>query len=190
MSIIAVARGLAGIVPGIARWLAGDKAGDVAEQAVEAARRIAGVDDPDEALSRIRKDPELQIRLQQAMAPVIEAQYEAEARQIAEINATIRAELVSRSAFKSGWRPAFGWAVVMTWLMQMVSVSYVIVTDVTESVKLINAMASLSFMWSLALGVLGINISKRSQDKMVAAGERPQTLLGAIVQRISGARNG
>ncbi len=188
ITIMAVAKGLAAFVPGLVRWVGGDKAGDVAEQAVKVAQNITGIQEPDAALEEIRKNPELQIRLQEAMTPILLAQIEAETRQMEQVNATMRAELASNSLFKSCWRPAFGWAVVITWMVQMGSVSYVMVTNVAESATLVTAMSSLSFMWGLALSVLGINIAKRSQDKQVSVGANPMGMLGALAQRIAGGK--
>ena len=70
----------------------------------------------------------------------------------------------------------------------MFSVSYVMVTNVAESATLVTAMSSLSFMWGLALTVLGVNITKRSQDKHVSVGASPLGLVGALAQRIAGRR--
>ncbi len=68
----------------------------------------------------------------------------------------------------------------------MLAISIVIIINPVEAVKLINAMAALGFMWSMALAVLGININKRSQDKQVAVGQSPLGVVGAIVKRIAG----
>ncbi len=186
MSVLAIAKGLATFAPTLARFLGGDKAGDVADQAVAVAKRITGSDNENAALTALQNNPELQVKFQEAIAPVLVAQNEAEAKQIAEINATMRAELSSNSKYKSGWRPTFGWAVVITWSIQMLAISIVIIINPVEAVKLINAMAALGFMWSMALAVLGININKRSQDKQVAVGQSPLGVVGAIVKRIAG----
>ncbi len=185
MEPITLALGLAKLIPSIASWFGGDDAQGAAEQVIDVAKQVTGLDDPDDAVAAIQSDPQLQIEFQKAMAPVIIARYEAEARQIDAINTTIRSELTSKSKFKSGWRPAFGWAVVFTWALQMIAVSCVIVIDTESASKIISAMAALGFMWSTALAVLGINITKRSHDKQVAAGQNPAGVITALIQRFT-----
>ncbi len=39
-------------------------------------------------------------------------------------------------------------------------------------------------MWSVALGVLGVAVVKRSEDKQVAAGFSPVGILGSVAKAI------
>lgn len=182
---ITLAIGLSKVVPGIVRWLGGDKAGDVADTAIDVAKTIAGVDDGESALTQIQNDPALQIAYQQAMQPVLVARYEAETKQLESINATMRAEYASKQWFIAGWRPFFGYIVAVSWLLLMVALGYVIFAAPDKAPAVISAMASLSFMWSIALAVLGISVRERSKDKQVAAGHDPgMGLMGAIASRI------
>ena len=48
-------------------------------------------------------------------------------------------------------------------------------------------LGALTVQWSVALAVLGVNVSKRSQDKATHAGQAPTPgILGAVVNRIAG----
>jgi len=187
MDPISIALGIAQFVPGIARWLGGDKAGDVADKVIGVARQVTGVENPQQALERLRTQAELQVKLQQAMTPVIVAQYEAEARKLESINATMRAEAHSKDGFVRRWRPYFGYVLATTWGLQMLALSILIVIHPKEAPAVIGAMAGLSAMWSVALAVLGVSITKRSHDKQVANGQTPAPgLLQGIASKLMG----
>lgn len=70
MALPAAIFGLAQAAPMILRWLGGDKAGEAAEKAIEVARTVAGVADPDEAARRIQADPELALRYRETIARI------------------------------------------------------------------------------------------------------------------------
>lgn len=70
MAIPAAVFGLAQAAPMILRWLGGDKAGDAAGKAIEVARSVAGVADPDEAARLIQADSELALRYREALARI------------------------------------------------------------------------------------------------------------------------
>lgn len=187
ITLIALARTAAEFVPGVARWLGGDRAGEVAGQVVEAAKYVTGLDEPQQAMEAIRENAALQAQLQQALAPVLIAEYEAETRRLEAVNATMRAEATSGDKYVSRWRPTLGYVVTATWGIQMGALSWLIFTDPDKAVQVIAAMVSLSSVWMVALGVLGVGVSARSRDKQVAAGqEPPPSLLGALAQRLGG----
>ena len=70
MAIPAAVLGLVQAAPMLLRWLGGDKAGDAAEKAIEVARTVAGVEDPEEAVRLIRADPQLALRYREAIAQI------------------------------------------------------------------------------------------------------------------------
>lgn len=177
---------LAEFVPTIAGWFGGDDAEETTKQVVDVAKSITGMDDESEAVAAIKKDPALQIQFQQAMNPVIIARLENETKQQAEVNATMRAELNSNDKFKSWWRPALGWTVVINFGALMSSIVVVIlVAAFKDDPKLITSfitslsslMGTLTVIWSMALAVLGVNINRRSDDKALAAGHPPKPKL-------------
>ena len=184
---------LAEFVPTIAGWFGGDDAEETTKQVVDVAKSITGMDNESDAIKAIKKDPALQIQFQQAMNPVIIARLENETKQQAEVNATIRAELNSNDKFKSWWRPALGWVVVINFGALMSSIVFVILWGAfQEDAKVITAfmtslsslIGTLTVIWTMALGVLGVNIKKRSDDKALAVGHPPKpNLLGSLASK-------
>lgn len=192
MSLTAILA-LAEFVPTIAGWFGGDDAEETTKQVVDVAKSITGMDNESDAIAAIKKDPSLQIQFQQAMNPVIIARLENETKQQAEINATIRAELNSNDKFKSWWRPALGWIVSLNIGALMSTIVFVIIyTTINGDVALITAtltsvstlMGSFTVILTMALGVLGINIKKRSDDKALTAGHPPKpNILGSLASK-------
>lgn len=185
--MLSLALGLAELIPGALRLFSGARVAQNAEKVITAAKQLTGLDDAEAAAEAVRKNPELRIKLQQALAPVIIAELETEAKRLETINATMRAEYASRDKYVSRWRPTLGYTVSITWFLQMLALSIVIVLYPTEAPEIIGAMAGLSAMWGIALSILGISVSKRSQDKAVAAGMPPAPgVLSALANRIMG----
>ncbi|KIL97494.1 hypothetical protein CCC_00555 [Paramagnetospirillum magnetotacticum MS-1] len=168
MDPITIALGLAQFVPGLIRWIGGEdaeKAAKVADQVVGVARTVTGKSGGEDALAAVKADPALALQLQQAwMAHEIELSRE-ETRQLAEINATMRAEAASEDNYVRRWRPTFGYAVALTWTATMGAVSWAIITEPAQAPSIIAALVNTSPIWGIALGVLGVAVVKRSQDK-------------------------
>lgn len=97
-----------------------------------------------------------------------------------EINQTIRAEVASDDPYVRRMRPTFGYIMALTWCAQMGGLAWVIVTEPAQAGTVINAMASLGAIWSVGLGVLGIYVYKRSDDKRLAAGAPDAGDTGAL----------
>lgn len=173
MEPISIALALAQFVPGLTRLLMGDRAGNVADKVVKAANAVTGAGNADEALAKIKHDPELQLKLQKEMNVIVLAELEAENKQLATINATMRTEYTSGDSFVRRWRPFFGYTIAVTWFVQMSALGVVIVISPNDAPAVINAMVNLSGMWTIALAVLGVSVKKRSDDKQVSAGQAP-----------------
>jgi hypothetical protein len=92
---------------------------------------------------------------------------------LAEVNATFRAEVASDDAFVRRWRPTFGYSMALTWTATMGAVSWAVVAEPDKAPAIIAALVNTSPIWGVALGVLGISVVKRSQDKAVASGQPP-----------------
>lgn len=103
---------------------------------------------------------------------------------LAEINATMRTEARSEDPYVRRWRPTFGYAVALTWTVQMAGLTYAVIATPEYAAEILAAIGSLSLIWGVALSVLGINVVKRSQDKAVEAG---QGLPAGLGQRLAGA---
>lgn len=168
MDPITIALGLAQFVPGLIRWIGGDDAegaAKVADQMVGVAKSVTGKPNGEDALAAIKSDPALALQLQQAwLAHEIELSRE-ETRQLAEINATMRAEAASGDRYVRCWRPTFGYAVAVTWTATMGAISWAIIAEPAQAPGIIAALVNTSPIWGVALGVLGVAVVKRSHDK-------------------------
>lgn len=144
-------------------------------EAVEQALR-----DKPEALIRIRQiEKERQVELRRLTV-------ESETARLVEINKTMRAEAASNDAFVRRWRPSFGYAITLTWVLQTIALCWAIVGKPEKAVEIVNAMVALTPMWGIALTVLGIQVRERSKDKQVQAGFQPSSLF----ELLKGARGG
>lgn len=87
---------------------------------------------------------------------------------LAETNASLRAEIASDDKFVRRMRPTFGYLMALTWAAQMLAIAYVIIFKTAQAGALITAMSSLSAIWGVGLSVLGIYVYKRSEDKKIS----------------------
>lgn len=85
---------------------------------------------------------------------------------ISEVNSTIRKETESDDKYVRRWRPTFGYSVSIAWVITMMSVAYTIIDNPTNAPMIISALVNTSPLWAVALGVLGVSVVKRSQDKI------------------------
>ena len=182
MDPISIIYGLSQFVPSLLRWAGHDNGAAVAEQAVQAAKVVTGKDTVEEQIEALKASPELAAQYQKTMNDVVIAQFQSEAQQLESINATIRAEALSQDKYTSRWRPTMGYCVTVSWTLQMLACTWVIVFKPEMSAQIINALAGLSMIWSVALAVLGVAVMKRSQDKQVAAGFSPVGLIEQIAK--------
>lgn len=166
---------------------------------------VLGVEnDPDEISKAIDRDPEAAVKLRQIQSEErVNLREIASKQAIAEIeagtarhqaiNETMRAELQAADNYRARWRPTFGY--VMAFNMATISIAFfaavvaVIVTpeqggNIADGFSAM--LASFVTVFSLGLGVLGIQVHKRSQDKRLAAGIQEP----GILQKLGGALRG
>lgn len=84
---------------------------------------------------------------------------------LAQVNESLRSESRSEDWYVRRWRPTFGYAMAATWVATMGAVSWAIVAEPGQAATIIAALVNTSPIWGVALGVLGIAVVKRSQDK-------------------------
>lgn len=122
----------------------------------------------------------------------------AETARLAEVNATMRAEYAQEDKFVKRWRPTFGYSICFTWVVESIgfvsALLYTVIYHPESAGIVINAIAvvigAMAVQWGIALSVLGVSVSARSDDKQVSAGLSPAPgVLGAIAQRIAGSKN-
>lgn len=149
---------------------------------------------PDAVGAAIKADPQALLKLQQLEKEhereLTRMMLESETARLTEINKTMRVEAAANDGFVRRWRPTFGYMVALTWLIQSVAIAWAMVGSPENAAALINAVTALTPMWGIALSILGINISSRSRDKRVNAGQDGRGLLDKLTESIGSKRHG
>ncbi len=84
---------------------------------------------------------------------------------LSQIHQTIRQELNAEDKFVRFWRPAFGYSVALAWFGMIGTICYVILSKYENAENIINALVETTSLWSVALGVLGIQVVKSGTEK-------------------------
>lgn len=163
------------------------------------AKALGTAPEPDAVAAAIKADPGTLERVRhlelEHEADLTRMHLEAETARLAEVNKTIRAEAASQDAYVRRWRPTYGYLTAAAWFFQMtgftVILGMVAYTNPSDLAAVVGALgtvlSALLGLWGVALAVLGVNISSRSKDKQVSAGQQPpQGLLSAFAKRIAG----
>lgn len=150
---------------------------------------VFGTEDSPDAVSKaIQQDPEAAAKLKQAeldhAAEMRRMVIEAETNRLTQVNRTIRSEAAADDAYVRRWRPTFGYLAAVTWALQSGGLVYAIIAEPSAAPKIIEAVGSLSMMWSVALGVLGVSVHQRSKDKQVKAGQQPKGMIQGAIEAL------
>ena len=70
-----------------------------------------------------------------------------------------------KSRFERWWRPLFGYAVSLTWVLHMLTLCRVVWEDNPRAPEIIMALVETTSLWSVALGVLGISVVRETPKK-------------------------
>jgi hypothetical protein len=195
LPFVPLALAAAEFAPRLVSLIAGEDAGDVAEKVVDTVKQVTGHSDPHEAVEALKADPELQIKFRQVAADLEVRILEANNERLRTINKTMRAEATSGDGYVRRWRPTFGYSMCAAWVIQVIgsiaAIIYAVVFETTEAALIITAVGEANAatvpMWGIALTVIGVSVTKRSQDKAVASGQAPPTgLIGALINKVSG----
>ena len=95
----------------------------------------------------------------------LETLAEMDVKALTEINTSLRAEIESSDLYVRRMRPTFGYLMAFTWGAQMFGVAYIMVFETDKASIVIEAIESLSVIWTVGLSVLGVYVYKRSEDK-------------------------
>lgn len=174
-------------VPQLLRWAGADNAADVAEKVGGLAQAVTGAESPELAMERLRSDAHLAEQFATQAQALALAELDAEVRQLEAINATIRAEATSQDPYTRRWRPTWGYMTSVCWLIQTAAIAWAIVQKPAEATDILEAVANLTVMWTVALSVLGVAVASRTAEKRAALGVvQPMGLRAAIAKRIAG----
>lgn len=159
--------------------------------------------EPDKVAEAIKADPQAMVKLRQAemdhAAELRRMTLEAETARLAEVNATMRAEAAAEDPYVRRWRPTIGYIVafqlgLLGLAVFAVAGGAIVATftgDAAQVTSLFDGLAklitALTAILAIELTVLGVNITKRSQDKQVRHGQTPEPgVLQSIAKRIAG----
>ncbi|WP_110599809.1 3TM-type holin [Salinicola lusitanus] len=174
----AIGNAVAGAAPTLGSMLAG-KGGEIAGKFVAAALGVSST--PEAVNQALQSDPESLAKVRAAELSLEQARVEAETRRQETVNETMRDELQADGWFKSGWRPAVGWVMALSFGGLAFSLCAAILRDPSQLPSLMDAVITLV----VAMGtVVGVNINARSNDKHVAiTGQRKTSLMREIVTK-------
>lgn len=122
MDPITLALGLSQFVPKIVKWIAGDKAGTVAQKVIDVAQKVTGQPTGDQALAALQADPNLVLQYQKAILEQEVTFEQLAVQNAADINKTMQAEAVAEHWPTYSWRPAIGFAVALAVTLSVVTV--------------------------------------------------------------------
>lgn len=103
-----------------------------------------------------------------------------------EVNESLRREVASDDAYVRRMRPTFGYVIAATWGLLMGAVAYTVVVDPARAGAVVEAVGSLSAIWTVGLSVLGVYVYKRSEEKRGGGTERPATGIASLFARARG----
>jgi hypothetical protein len=111
------------LVPNIATWLGGAKAGEVADKVINIAKEVTGKDSADDAVSELKANPELLAAYQSKLLDQEVSLSEIAAGVTKEVNVTMRSESASDHWPTYSWRPfigfSFGLYISSLWLLPL-----------------------------------------------------------------------
>jgi hypothetical protein len=189
--LLPIALGLAKLVPSIAGLLKGSDAEAQAQKVLDIAQTVTGTSEPQLAVKALESDPSMLVQYQEALLNHALAMRQADVAQLDVVNQTIRAELASKDPYNSRWRATFGYCVAYSWFMLffgiVFSIVYVVCSDPKQmgivGTAIAEVMGSMVILWGVALPILGVSITKRSEDKQTSAGLPTTGILDSIFKR-------
>jgi hypothetical protein len=193
MGLISIAMGLAQAIPSIVGMFKGKDAEQQAEHVVNLAKQVSGIDDPQKAVDAVAADPDKLLAFKEKLLDHALKMREADNAQFEIVNTTMRAELASKDKYNSRWRATYGYLVAISWFITflglMIALIIIVAKDPEHIGQAVNAMgdmmASTAVLWSVALSVLGVTVSKRSRDKELVAGVTPSPgLFQAVISKL------
>lgn len=169
----------------------------IGRQAGEMLATALGVpNDPNEIATAITNDPDAPNKIARAeaeasakwqgLAEMAKAMYESNTAQAAEINTTIRAELVAGQKWWA-WRNLYGYSVGL----EATATSWVVIYSLIFDQSVFkNVSESLSFFiswYTLRFGLLGYIHNQSTQEKVAAVtGQKPESVVKSVVKAIKG----
>jgi hypothetical protein len=108
MDPITIAMGLSQFVPQIVKWIAGPKAGSVAQKVIDVAQQVTGQSTGDAALKALQADPSLVLQYRKAILDQEVALDQLAVQAAGEVNKTMQSEAAANHWPTYSWRPFIG----------------------------------------------------------------------------------
>lgn len=146
---------------------------------------VLGVEEnPKTVYEELKNNPEAIVKLKefefQNKENLLKMRLSAETNKLQIVNDTYREEIKQEDKYVKRWRPTFGYALILTWVMTWSGILYSIIFNVKEAPIIINSLVGTTMLWGVALSVLGIAVHNRSKDKQLLAGIEPKSLIQQI----------
>ena len=103
--------------PGLIGSLMGDDAEKVAGDVISMSTKVAGIDDPEQAVSALEKDPALALEFEKSMMVHTLKMSQEQTKKLQVVNATMQAESKSEHWPQYSWRPFNGYMFAITLFM-------------------------------------------------------------------------
>jgi hypothetical protein len=103
--------------PGLIGSLMGDDAEKVAGDVISMATKATGIDDPEQAVSALEKDPELALKFEKSLMVHTLKMSQEQTKKLQVVNATMQAESKSEHWPQYSWRPFNGFMFAITLFM-------------------------------------------------------------------------
>lgn len=153
--------------------------GRINHPVAQAASKALG--ETQQAITQGLISPEAAAEANRHLEKMTELQQQAVNMALSEVNQSLRVEVSSSDPYVRRMRPTFGYLMAVTWTVQMLSLAYVIVFDTANASVVLDAISSLSAIWTVALSVLGIYVYKRSEEKTVSVADPVSLKSGVTV---------
>jgi hypothetical protein len=168
----------ASVAPSLVGMFAGDEAEELAGKVADAAKAVTGADSEEAAAQALQADPELLAEFRRHLADVELERYREDTKRLRAVNRTMGAEYGSNDAYVRRWRPTFGYAVALSWVVLFLALAagavWAVVARPQDAGAIIAALGQMvsatGMLWSVALAVLGVSVWQRSKDKRAARG--------------------
>lgn len=170
VGLIPVAVALAAeLVPGLVKWIAGDKAGRVAGQVLDVARAVTGATEPDAVAAALAAKPELAVQLRLALA---ELELEQERAYLADRQDARARDVAIRAAGQHNYRADVMLTLAFLGLLSIVWAIYLARLDMPGEVLAILNMAAGALLKMIGDAFqFEFGSSRGSKDKDAALGE-------------------
>lgn len=172
---ISIAIGLAKFAPSIIGWVAGDKAEEGAQKALDIAQSITGKSDPESALKELENNQEFALKFQNAVMSHELAMFQENTKRIQSVNETMQSESKSEHWMQYSWRPfngfLFGITIFMNYVFPQIVNMFIRATgdpmeDGTYSLLVAGNIPEFVFVaWGAILGVSAWHRGAEKREK-------------------------